>query len=216
MKTDEDKITGITAVLAWTAIVGFLVLMALCGCSHLSQVTSAETHQAAAMVRVRQSGNKVEKDNRAQLAEIANLATQERIVLSLPPTDQTNTALDALALDTLTLAGAPNENETRLKAEVQALMTGGQIQQNEIARLDGVVAALQKTHAADVAANQKAQSALTTTTTKLYQVATAGAEAADFSSSIFKWVLICLALLALWVLARIALKITATVAAKAP
>jgi hypothetical protein len=204
-------------------ILSLFLLLCLTGCSHLGQVTTAETRQTVAMVNLHHSSAKVEKDDQAEMSEIANLATQERLVLSLPETSQTSVALTTLADHTLSIAGAPSENETRLASEVKALLAGGEIQQKEIVRLDNLVASLQKTHQVDVVAKQKADSVLATTTTKLYQVATASAQSADLFHSIFKWVFIALGLIALWVLARIVLKVmentsatAATVAAKAP
>lgn len=192
-------------------------------CSHTSQVLSAESHQTGAMLEVHKAAVKVESDRTAQFAEVANLATKEKILLSLPDTSETHAAQETLVDTTLSLSGAPSENETRLEGEVASLLAGGEKQEAEIVRLNGVVTGLKNQDAKDMAAKQKAETKLTATTTSLYQVATVGAESADYSISIFKYVLIGLAgiaaLVILWTVLRIVehfSEATATTAAKLP
>lgn len=208
-------------------VVGFLVVVAVVfltsACSHVSRVAEAEQHQVAALAKDKSAGLKVENDTKRQLAEIANLATQTRMILQAPETNQTNPVLTALANRTLTLAGAPSDDTARLQAEVASLMAGGEKQEQELARKDKVIADMQKQHTADVAARQKADANVVSMSTRLYQEAIVGAQSADDSISTLRWIFWGIVGVGVFVLLWAGLRIaehlsqaTATAAAKAP
>lgn len=195
MSTRESiSATGrVVLITIFVWLIWLALLFALCSCSDISRIRSAEAKQTAAMVKTGKAVAKKQADTvkrdadqKAKEGAVANLATQVKFLLSLPETSKTIPVADQLLDEQLTMTGAPTERESVLEAEVRDLMASDQKNQETIARIqkqdadkDAVLnTANQKLVADDqVISDDKAE--IVKTTTKLYSAAELFAGKAD-------------------------------------
>lgn len=171
------------------------------------------------MAKVQKDVAKKNRDEKAKDGELANLAQQVKILLSLPQTEKTIPIADKLLDASLTLTGVPSDNETTLEAEVKSLLATQEKYEATITQINRKVTLVQDNLAKDDDQIEKDKVQITKDTSTLYRDALKISADDDSKATIFHLMEGTIAFIVFCVLLRIFFTMTktgATIAGKLP